>query len=203
MQKATVGLAGLCSRSRTRRLSVGLLGRDGDLDHVGVLLAHACVDLLQVGRHLAQVVVADDALDVAEAADGVGDVGFEIDPVEAADDGLAQQHLAGLLGAAPAAAVCWPAHRGHQRAGLVGQQALEVGGLGQEVEAQLDQPGAALGRLLDLDLDHLVPGPADDHADSIHIQAHAILPALRHSGTRLQFLIGGRVPDHADTLDIL
>src|SRR5262249_35663469 len=48
---------------------------------------------------------------------------------------------------------------------LVGEQPLEVGGLGQKVEAQLDQGGAVLGGLLDLDLHHLVPGPPDDHAD--------------------------------------
>src|SRR3712207_7854444 len=46
------------------------------------LFRSALVDLLEVGGHLAHVVVADDALDVLEAADLVGDVGLQVDPVE-------------------------------------------------------------------------------------------------------------------------
>ena len=69
MQKATVGTAGLASSFRTRRLSAGCWAVTASLDHVGVLLAHAFVNAFQVGRHLAQVVIADDALDILEAPD--------------------------------------------------------------------------------------------------------------------------------------
>ncbi len=113
--------------------------------------------------------VADDALDVLEAADVVGDVGLQIDPVETADDGLADQRQPCFLGAAPASAVLRPAHRGDHRTRLVVQQAFKVGGPGQKVEAQLDEAGALFGGFLNLDLDHLVPGPANHHADRINV----------------------------------
>ncbi len=142
-----------------------LVGGDGDLDHVGVLGAHARVDLLQVGRHLAEVVVTNDALDVLEAANLVDDVGFQVHPVETRDDGLAQQGLPFLLGTGKAAAVHGPANGGDHGAGLVGQQPLEIGGLGEEIQPQLHEAGAALARLLDFDLHHLVAGAADDDAD--------------------------------------
>ena len=141
-----------------------LLGADGELDHVAVLLAHALVDLLQIGGQFLHVVVADDAFDVLEAADAVGDVGLEIDPVEAADDALAQQRQTSLLGAGPATAVLRPPHGRDHRTRLVQKQPLEVGRLFEEVEVHLDQAGAAFGRLLNLGLNHLVPRPADDHA---------------------------------------
>jgi hypothetical protein len=47
--------------------------------------------------------VADDALNAAEAWDLVGNVGFQIDPVEAADNRLPQQQQAGILRPGPAA----------------------------------------------------------------------------------------------------
>ena len=53
-------------------------------------------------------------------------------------------------------------------------RALEVGGLGDEVQAEFDQLGAAFGRLPDLDGDHLVPGAADDHADSFLAGRHRV-----------------------------
>src|SRR5262249_53242682 len=152
-------------------------GPDGDLDHVGVLFAHALVDLLQLGRHVAHVVVADDALDVLVARDGVGDVGLQVDPVEAGHDGLAQEHAAGVLGPGPAAAVLRAAHRGDQGARLVGQEALEVGGALEQVQAQLDQPRPLFCRLPDLDLDHRVPRPADHDTNGVQLrQRHARPP---------------------------
>src|SRR5262249_29260552 len=42
----------------------------------------------------------------------------------------------------------------------------------QEIEADLDQPGAALGRLKDFHLDHFVTGPPDHHAQIICAGRH-------------------------------
>ena len=160
-----------------------MLGADGELDDVGVLLAHLGVNLFQVLGHLAQVVVADDALDVAKTAYLIDDVGFQIDPVEAGDDGLAQQRQARFLGALPGAAVGRPADRGHQRARFVGQQSLEVGRLGNIVQAHLDQARSLLGGFLDLDLNHLVTCPADDDADRFRGIYHGGCTALSIGGT--------------------
>ena len=75
-----------------------MLHTDRYLDHVRILRTHVGVQVLQVVGHLMQVVIADDALDPAEAADVVGDVGFQIDPVKAGDDRLADDHLPLVLG---------------------------------------------------------------------------------------------------------
>src|SRR5262249_59361068 len=79
----------------------------------------------------------------------------------------AQQGLAGVRAAGPAAAVVGPADGGHDGTRLVLEQPFEVGGLGEEVKSQLDKAGAALGSLLDFELDHLVTSPADDDAESL------------------------------------
>ena len=77
-----------------------------------------------------------------------------------------------VLGPLEAAAVGVPAQGGDPGALLVRQQALEVDGLGEEVEAQLDELGPAVDGLLELDLHHLVPGAGDDDADPIDSQRH-------------------------------
>src|SRR5262249_28933217 len=89
-------------------------------------------DLLQVGRHPLEVVVADDALDLAEAGDAGDDVGLEVDPVDAGDDGLAQEHAAGVLGVGqrpPSAGRRTGATTGH---GLSMRSRLKSGGLARK-----------------------------------------------------------------------
>ena len=135
------------------------------------------MNLLEVRGRFAHVVIADDAADLAETRNGVGDVGFEIDPIEATDDALAQQHATFVFGAGPTTAVFASAHRRHHRTGFVGQQTLEVRRLGNEVEAHLDQSGSAFGGLLNLGQHHLVARPADNHANWVHVpQTHAVSP---------------------------
>ena len=103
-----------------------------------------------IARRFVEIVIADDAFDLAEAGNVIGDVVFQVDVIEAGDDGLPHQHLPLFLGAGPAAAVGRAAESGNHRAGPLGEQALEVGGPLEKVEAHLDQLGAALGRLLNL-----------------------------------------------------
>src|SRR5262249_25735483 len=114
---------------------------------------------------------------------------------EAADDGLAEDHLALVLAAVPLAAIDGPAHGGDHRARLVGQQALEVGGLLEEVQAQLDQPGALPGRLLNLRLHHAVPRTGDDHADAVHVGKKHGLTLARPRGFR-PIIVPGPAPAH-------
>ena len=144
-------------------------GADDDLDDVRVLGTHAGVDLLEIRRHLAEVVVAYDPPDGAEARDRIGDVGLEIDPVEPGDDGLADEGLALVLAPGPLAAVGRTADGGDHRARLVREEPLEVGSLLEEVEPHLDQPRALLRGLGDLVEEHAVPGAADYHTDAVHV----------------------------------
>ncbi len=155
-------LGGILQEGQDAQIVGGALGGDDDLDQIGVLLAHLLVDELELFGHLADVVIADDALGFAEAWDLIDDVDFQIDEIEARDDGLAQEHHALLLGAGPASAVLLPAIGGDHRAGAFVEQALEVGGLGEEVEPQLDQLGALLGGFLNLRLHHAMARAGDD-----------------------------------------
>ena len=47
---------------------------------------------------------------------------------------------------------------------------------------------AALGRLLDFDGDHLVPGAADDHADSLLVGRHLSGPVGQRALVNVQFM---------------
>src|SRR5262249_20688110 len=114
-------------------------------------------------------------------ADFVGDVGFQIDPIDPSDNGLSQLHEAIFVAAAPPTAVLRPAKCGHHRTGLILQQSLVIGSFYQEIEAQLEHAGASLGRLLNLDLEHLVPRAPDDHADIFSgRRTHRITLTERH-----------------------
>ena len=104
-------------------------GTHGDLHDVGVLFAHGGVNQFEVGGHLAHVVITDDALDASEARDLVGDIVFEIDPVEAGDDGLTQQRMASVFTAVPLAPVGGAADGGEDGAGPIFEKAFEVGRL--------------------------------------------------------------------------
>src|SRR5262249_57981952 len=106
----------------------------------------------------------------------------------------AEERLAGVLGAVPFAALGGAAHGGDEAARLVGEQALEVGGLGEVVEADLDEAGALLGGLLDFGLHHLVPRAADDDADVLERRGHDS-PSAGPTGPGATFTVtagGGR-----------
>jgi hypothetical protein len=113
---------------------------------------------------------ADDALYVLETTDLVDDVGFQVNPVEACNDGLPQQGHAFFLASAKAAAIGRPAHRGNQGASFALEETVKIGCLGQEIQTGLDQLRAALGGLLDLDLHHAVPCSSYYHADFAEIE---------------------------------
>src|SRR5262245_45386060 len=142
------------------------MGTNGEFHHVAVLGTDALMDLFEIAGHLADVVITDDAFDILEAADLVGDVRFAVDPVEAGDDRLAEQGLAIVLVAIPATAIDGAAHGGPHRARFAFHHPLEVGSFLEEVEAHFKETGAALAGLLNLDLHHLVPRPADDNAET-------------------------------------
>jgi hypothetical protein len=129
------------------------------------LLAHVFVNLFQILRHIAQVVIADNPLDVLEPADAVGNVGLDIHPIETAHDSLTQEHQTFFFAAGPTAAVLRTTHGSDKGAGPIGDKALEVRGFGQEVHAQLDHARPALGGFLKFDLHHLVPGAANHDTD--------------------------------------
>ena len=57
-----------------------------------------------------------------------------------------------------------------------------------ESSAEFDQTGAALGRLPDFDGDHLVPGAADDHADSLLVGRHLSGPVGLRAVMNVQFM---------------
>ena len=179
-------LPGVLHECEDAQVVARLGGADDDLDDIGILDTHSRVDRLEVGGHLAEVVVAHDAAHRAEARDGVGRVGLEIDPVEAGDDGLPEEGPALVLAAGPLAAVGWSADGRDHRARLVLEEALEVGSLLEEVEPHLDQLRALTGGLGDLVEQHAVPGAADYHTDAVHVgECHGdILCRLRANARR-------------------
>ena len=165
---------------------VRALSQDRDLEDIRILLQHVGVDFVQILRRLGEVVVADDPLHGAEPRDGVGDVRFQIDPVErTGDDGLTKDDLAFGLGAGKATAIRWPAQRGHPRAQLARQKSLELHGLRQEVQAQFDELGPALDRFLQLGHDHLVPRAADYDQHPVHAELHVPSPSGNNTQTLL------------------
>ena len=81
-----------------------LVGHRGDLDDVGVERLEPGVQLAQIVGRVAEVVVADDPLRLAEAGNLAGDVVFQVDVLDAVGDRLAEQHqprvfVAGVLAA--------------------------------------------------------------------------------------------------------
>ena len=115
-----------------------MLGANGDFNHVRVLLTHASVNIFEVAGHSAEIVVADNPADITKTPHHTGHVGFEIDPIKAGDDGLAEQGQACLLGAFPGSAIDGAAHGGDERTGLGIEQAFEIRRFGEIVEAYLD-----------------------------------------------------------------
>ena len=152
---------------------VRLRGHHGDLADVRVLRQHPVVDLVEVSGRLGHVVVTDDALHRPEPADAIGDIGFEIDPLERpGDDGLPQHRLALRFGPRPATAVDRPAEGRHPRATLVGQQPFEIDRLREEIDADFEELGPARRGFAEFDLHHLVASPGHDPADFIRPDWH-------------------------------
>ena len=109
----------------------------GDLDHVGVEFLALLGDVLEIDGRGLDVVVADDPLGLAEAADLGGDVHLEVDVIDPEGDGLAQELLPLFLVAAPETAVDSPANREDHRRGTVLQDPLQVRrrGAGQSIRS--------------------------------------------------------------------
>ncbi len=142
--------------------------RSGDLDDVGVELLTLFGDVLQVDRRGLRVVVADDPLGLAEAANLGGDVHLEVDVVDAQRHRLAQELLPLVFVAAPQAAVDPAANREDQRRGTILEYPLQFRLAAQTVDPQLDQFDAGLGCLLPFLEQRRVPASPDRYADHNH-----------------------------------
>ncbi len=143
MQKPSVGTFEAGDELQHPHRVDGRIGHRDDLHDVGVELCQPLVDLFEVLGRLLEVVVADDPLRVAVAADAAGDVGLEVDVVGPAGDGGAEQGLPLFLAAAPASLLLCPAAGADDGSGPLGQQDMQVGRVVEPIEPQFDELGPA------------------------------------------------------------
>ena len=145
---------------------VRMIGHRADFDDVGIELAEAAVDFVEVVGRLAEVVQTDDPLGASETGDRRGDVVFQIDVLDPFGDGGPQQQPALLLAADEFTAVGSPAASDHDRAGPVRHQPLQVHLSVDIIQPQFDQTGTLVDQVPKLG-DH-VPVPAAANADANH-----------------------------------
>ena len=143
----------------------GMVGHGADLDDVGVQAAEAPVDFSEVVGRLAEVVVADDPLGLAEAGDLAGDVLFEIDVLDPLGDGRPQQHQALIFAAGEFSPVRGAAAGDDDRAGPVGDQPLDVRLAVDVIDAEFDELGALLDEVAVFGDDVAMAAAADADAD--------------------------------------
>ena len=118
--------------------------------------------------------IADDPFDVAKSTDRIGDVRFEIDPIEAArNDGLANASLPFLFRAGPSTAIARPSIRGNPRAKFVFEQAFEIDGVAEEIHPHFDEFDIAISRGGEFGQYHFVSRASEDDAHAIRGQRHA------------------------------
>ena len=103
---------------------------------------------MEVDRRGLDVVVADDPLGLAEAANLGGHVHLEVDVIDPKCHGLAQDLLPLFFVAPPQAAVNSPANREDHGRGAILQDPLQVCIAAQTVNTQLNEIHAGLGGLL-------------------------------------------------------
>ena len=107
------------------------------------------VQLAEIVGRVAEAVVADDPLRLAEARNLAGDVVFQVDVLDAVGDRLAEHDQPRLLAARVLAAVLLAAHGDDRRARPILEQPLDVHPRADVIEAQLDQLGPLLDQVLD------------------------------------------------------
>ncbi len=144
-----------------------MVGHRGDLDDVGVEVGEAPLQAPEVAGGALEVVVTDDPLGLAVAADLPGDVVLEIDVFDPLDDRRPEHELPRLLAAGPMPAVDGAPAGGDHRAGPVAQEPFDLHVALDEVEAQLDQTDPVLRQELVLGDDVPVPAAGDPHADHV------------------------------------
>ena len=144
-----VGRVALLHHLQHAHVVVRLVGHRGDLDDVGIERLEPGVQLAQVVRRVAEVVVADDPLRLAEPRNLAGDVVFQIDVLDAVGDRLAEHDQPGFFAARVLAAVLLAADGDHRRARPVLQQPLDIHPRADVVQPQLDQLGPLLHQVLD------------------------------------------------------
>ena len=106
--QANRGNLGLADHIQDPHVVTGMVGHGRDLDDVRIALAKTAVDLVEVVGRLAEIVETDDPLGLAVARNLGGNVVFQVDVIDALDDGRPQQKLTLLLRAGPLAAVGRP-----------------------------------------------------------------------------------------------
>jgi hypothetical protein len=142
------------------------VGHGGQLDNVGVQRRHPPMNLFEIRRCLAEVVVADDPFRLSVARNRRRDVLFQIDVIDARRDRGPQQNLSLALRLGPFAAVVLATAGENGRTRPFREQSLEIHRTHDPIDAQLDQPNALFGQILVFG-DHLAM-PPPPNADANH-----------------------------------
>ena len=143
-----------------------LVGGRGDFDHVRVVLCQLGMDRRQLLGRLAEIVVADNALRLAEAGNRAGNILLEVDVIDSLGDRRSQQHQPLLLVADPLAAIDLATAGNKHGAGPLIQQPLEIHVAGDPIQPQFDEPSPRFHQVLMLGKH--VPMPTPTNADTDH-----------------------------------
>jgi hypothetical protein len=140
---------------------VWLVSHRGNLHDVGVQRFESRVKLAQIIGRVAEAVIADDPLGLAEAGNLPGDVIFKIDILDAIGDRFAKHDQPGFFAADVLAAVLLAAHGDDRLAGSLLQQPLDIYARADVIQAQLDQLGTLFAQVLMFCEHVFVPATAD------------------------------------------
>jgi len=142
------------------------VGHRRQLHHVGVERSQPLVDLFEVLGRLAKVVVTDDPFRLAVARNGRRHVLFQIDVVDSGHDGRPEQNLAFAFRFRPLSSVGLAPTGEDDRTRALAQQAFQIDGAEDPVDAHLDHPHPLLGQMFVLG--HHLPVPTATNAHTNH-----------------------------------
>ena len=129
---------------------------------------HLPMNGFEISRRFIEVVIADDSLRRAIAADALGDIQFEIDVLNARDDCLPQDRLALLLGAAPTTAIFLAPASDDHRSWTIFNERRQIGSVTDPVQSQLNERRTAFGERLMFEHNHLLA--STPNADTDHVR---------------------------------
>ena len=179
--------SGIADHPQHPHVIAGTMGQRRNLDDVRVQCRQTIANGVQVFRRVAEVVIADHPLRLAEPRNTARNIVLQIDIIHTFGHGRPQRQQAGFLRTLPLATILLAAARENARAGPLPQQPGHVQSTADIVRTQLDQLHTLL-RQVAVFGDHMFMTTATDTDAN-----HAVAPSRGKGGGDLRATASGAV----------